>query len=171
MSSEYPTIDQARVARDGEYAVVSFEGFDLEPVRYHIGPSIAAMSDAEVLRQVQQGLAAADEARSVSDDAEPETNEVVALEIPPGSPQLEYLEDSETWVPRGDVVRCVLEGKESGEVIIRVDDRQLSLDAFGRMLSAMEGWGMRLTFMPAERIEDLPVIEVSEPPEPEDDEE
>ena len=52
----------------------------------------------------------------------------------PGRPQIEYSEWSDQWVPRGHVLRCHIEDDEEGKPIIHVDDVELDLEAFGRML-------------------------------------
>ena len=57
------------------------------------------------------------------------------IEIPPGRPQIRYSEQSDQWVPRGDVLRCYIEDDEEGELVVYVDDQELNLRDFGRMLS------------------------------------
>ena len=37
-----------------------------------------------------------------------------AVEIPPGSPRVDYFEDGEQWVPRGGVLRCLLPPTRTG---------------------------------------------------------
>jgi hypothetical protein len=45
------------------------------------------------------------------------------IEEPPGEKQIDYHENSNQWVPRGDVLRCIIDdGGPSGEVTVHVDD-------------------------------------------------
>ena len=49
------------------------------------------------------------------------------VEEPPGEKQIDYHEDSDQWVPRGDVLRCIIDdGGPDGEVVIHIDDQELS---------------------------------------------
>ena len=51
----------------------------------------------------------------------------------------------------GDVLRCIIDdGGPNGEVIIHIDDQELSLTEFGRLLRVHAGWGMRIAFVPEE---------------------
>jgi hypothetical protein len=80
------------------------------------------------------------------------------IEIPPGRPQIRFHEGSEQLVPRGDVLRCHIEDDEAGQ-----DDQELSL----HLLRTHAGWGMRISFVPEDRVADQPEIEVREPGEDE----
>jgi len=56
------------------------------------------------------------------------------VEEPPGEKQIDYHENSDQWVPRGDVLRCIIDdGGPNGEVTIHIDDEELSLREFGRL--------------------------------------
>lgn len=86
------------------------------------------------------------------------------IEIPPGKRQIEYHKGSDQWVPRGDVLRCIIDdGGPDGEVTIHIDKKELSLDEFGRLLRVHAGWGMRIAFVPEEFVTENPKIEVREP--------
>ena len=92
--------------------------------------------------------------------------EHAAVEIPPGHPQIQYFETGRQWTPRGGVLRCVIgDSGPDGEAVIYIDDHELSLEEFGRMLCAYAGWGMRIVFVPDEEINEEPYIEVREPDE------
>ena len=70
-----------------------------------------------------------------------------------GEKQIDYHENSDQWVPRSDVLRCIIDdGGPEGEVTIHIDDKELSLAEFGRMLTVHAGWGMRIAFVPEEFI-------------------
>ena len=88
--------------------------------------------------------------------------EHLAVEVPPGSPQIKYSKAGYKWLPRGDVPRCLID-EVDGEAIIQIDDRELSIQEFGKLLTTYAGWGMRLVFVPEDEIADVPRIEVREP--------
>ena len=48
-------------------------------------------------------------------------------------------------------------------LIVHVDDRTLNLQDFGRLLRTFAGWGMRISFVPQDRIADQPDIIIREP--------
>jgi hypothetical protein len=57
------------------------------------------------------------------------------------------------------VLRCIIDdGGPNGEVIIHIDEQELSLREFGRLLSVHSGWGMRIAFVPKECITENPTI-------------
>jgi len=83
--------------------------------------------------------------------------------VPVGQPQIEYSELSDQWTPVASVLRCVIEdGGPDYETSIWIDDRQLSLREFGRLLSTYNGWGMRIAFVPDDEIDWDPEIRVWE---------
>jgi hypothetical protein len=85
-------------------------------------------------------------------------------EEPPGEKQIDYHEDSDQWVPRGDVLRCIIDDAgQNGEVTIHIDDQELSLAEFGRLLRVHAGWGMRIAFVPEEFISENPKVEIRKP--------
>lgn len=66
-------------------------------------------------------------------------------------------------MPRSQVLRCQITDDEHGELVVHVDDRELALAEFGRLLRTYAGLGMRITFVPDDRLTDEPEIEVREP--------
>ncbi len=85
-------------------------------------------------------------------------------EEPPGEKQIDYHENSDQWVPRGDVLRCIIDdGGPEGEVTIHIDDKELSLAEFGRMLTVHAGWGMRIALVPEEFVSENPKVEIRKP--------
>jgi hypothetical protein len=88
----------------------------------------------------------------------------VAVEIPPGKPQITYFEPGCPWRPRGSVLRCVIDGgSPDGLPIIHIDDHVLSWQELGQMLTIYEGWGMRIAFVPEDELHQVPRIELREP--------
>ena len=85
------------------------------------------------------------------------------IEIPLGRPQIKYVADADQWVPRGQVLRCLIEDDENGELLVQIDDQELRLQEFGRLLRTYAGWGMRITFVPDDRLTEEPEVEVREP--------
>ena len=98
-------------------------------------------------------------------DSWQEWNKTV-IEEPPGEPQIDYHENSDQWVPRGEALRCIVgDGGPEGKVIIHIDDKELSLGDFGRMLTVYAGWGMRIVFVPEEFVTENPTVKVRKPEE------
>ncbi len=112
------------------------------------------MSDAEILDAHNGYLEASERLRAEHDH--------VAIEIPPGCPQIEYSDQCAQWVPRGDVVRCVIDDGED-EPIVHIDEHELSWDEFGALLSTHADWGMRIVFVPEDDTHLEPRIEVRQP--------
>lgn len=150
------SLDQVRITRDGDEAVIEYNDPAIVTTHLHIGPALPEMSDEEVLEEFNALLEAqAEEAAGY---------EHVALEIPPGRPQMRYFVAGDQWVPRGGVLRCVIDDSgPDGQAVIHVDEQALSLDAFGRLLSTYSGWGMRITFVPDDALDATPAIQLGEP--------
>ena len=147
--------DQVRITREGETAVIEYADPSVGVVNLQVGPSLAAMTDAQVLDLFNEMLEAQAETAAGVDPT--------LTEIPPGLPQIEYSERSDQWVPRGHVLRCHIEDDEEGRPIIHVDDVELDLEAFGRMLLTFCGFGMRIAFVDDEDVNEQPEIVVREP--------
>jgi len=54
-------------------------------------------------------------------------------------------------------------GGPTGDVIIHIDDQELSLREFGRLLRVHAGWGMRIAFVPEEFVTENPTVKVRKP--------
>ena len=150
--------DEVKISREGDGAVIEFSDPTISTTHFKIGPQIRKMSDQAILDMFNDMIAARD--RLVAE------YEKIVIEIPPGQTQIEYSERSDQWVPRGDLLRCFIEdGGPDGEVTVHIDDRELSLREFGRLLLTHAGWGMRIAFVPDNLIEEEPEVEVREPRE------
>lgn len=150
---------EIRIAREGEYAVIAYADEKIATTHFQLGAEkLAKMSDQDILDAWNEHI----EAR----DAVMAEYEHVAVEVPPGRPQIEFFSKSNQWVPRGDVLRCVVmgtNGEDENAPFISIDDRDFTPMEFARMLSTFGGWGMRLVFVPDDELHDEPAIEVREP--------
>ncbi len=154
---QHASLDQVRITRDGGTAIIEPAASSIATSRFHIGPQIHEMSDQDILDKFNASIDIREKLRDCLD--------YVAIEIPPGRPQIEFVPGSGQWVPRGDVLRCRILDDEEGRISIFIDDQELSLEEFGRMLLTYNGWGMRITFVEEEDIYEEPDIEVREPHE------
>ena len=152
-------MDQVKISRDGENAVIEFRDPAISTTRLRIGPDVQRMTDEEILLIFNRTIAAEIRHRD-------ELGEYVAIEIPVGSPQVEHIPGTENqWLPRGAVLRCCIDdgGGEDGLLpIIAVDDQEFTWDEFGRMLCTYAGWGMRIVFVPNDELSQPPRIAVRE---------
>jgi hypothetical protein len=144
-----------RIAREGDSAVITHRDPNIAVTHFRLGPQLDGMTDEEVLTLFNASIAARDCLAA--------ENPYVAKEIPPGQPQLTYSPRTDQWIPRGDVVRCVIDSDGEGQAVIYVDDHELSLEQFGRMLTTYAGWGMRIEFTPEDDVNQRPALEVREP--------
>jgi hypothetical protein len=146
---------EVRITREGETAVIEFADSTIATTHLTMGPKIHGMTNAEILTLFNEGLQATAEWRA--------EHPYVAIEIPPGKPQIEYSAQCHQWTPRGDVLRCVIDEGEDREPLIWIDDRELTWHEFGRMLMVHAGWGMRIKFVSDEELHVEPPTEVREP--------
>ncbi len=153
MKPTHVLIDQVRITREGSDAIIDHADANLSGARI---TGIATMTDAEVVEMYNQILD--------SQWALLEAWDKTVVEEPPGERQIDYHENSDQWVPRGDVLRCIIDdGGPNGEVIISIDDQELSLREFGRLLSVRAGWGMRIAIVPEEFISENPTVKIRQP--------
>lgn len=152
------SLDEVQITREGDDAVIEYKDPDIPTTYFHIGPSLCGMTDQQILDQFNDVLRADAEVAAAYHH--------VAVEVPDGCPQIRYFAPGDQWVPRGGVLRCVIDDAgPGGEAIIHVDEQSLSLAEFGRMICTYAGWGMRIAFVPEDAIAETPIIEVREPDE------
>ena len=151
-------IHEVRIGRESTSAVIEYKDPTVATVHLEIGEKIRNMTDQQILDlhnevlRAQQKLAA--------------EHVYFAAEIPEGRPQIRYFERGDQWVPRGDVLRCVVSGGgEDGEATIYIDEHELSLREFGRLVCTHAGWGMRITFVPEDELCEEPTIHVRDVPD------
>ena len=149
------SLEEVKITREGNTAAIENADPSVSVVRLSVGPALGSMNDAAVL-DLFNGVIEAQHKMSMEYDD-------TLVEIPPGRPQIRYSEESDQWVPRGDVLRCNIEDDEAGELVVHVDDQSLNLRDFGRLLRTFAGWGMRISFVPRDRIADQPDIVIAEP--------
>ena len=128
---------------------------DVAVTHFQLGPQFAKMSDEEILGRFNASIDARNRLAA--------ERSFVATEVPSGKPQIHYSDRSGQWVPRAGVLRCHVGSDEDGQAVIYVDDQELSLEEFGRMLTTYAGWGMRIEFTPEDETERRPPLEVREP--------
>ncbi len=152
---QHASLDEVRIERDGEYAVITFVDEAIGGMHLRLGAEVQRMSDMEILDRYNEVVTA----MQAGVDAWDRT----VVEIPEGKPQIEYAPSSEQWAPVGDVLRCIIDESEEGQPMIWIDDKELSWAEFGRMLLVHNGWGMRIAFVPEERVHEQPIIKVGTP--------
>lgn len=154
------SLDEVRITRDGADAIIEYADPAVSTTCLRLGPEVQRMTDREILDRFNEGILAMEQSAA--------EYEHVAVEIPPGRPQIEYSEQAMQWAPRGGVLRCVVDdGGPDGEPVIHVDDHALSLSEFGKLLCTYAGWGMRITFVPGDELHEEPRVEIREPEEDE----
>ena len=147
--------NEVTIARIGDYARIEYKEEGIAVTHLQIGPEIADMSDGEILKAYNECLR--NEAKLAAE------RKHVAIEVPLGSAQIEYFAQCDQWVPRGGVLRCVIEDDEHGQVIVKIDEQELRLKQFGKLLTTYAGSGMRIEFVPEDEVHRRPVCEVREP--------
>ena len=152
------TLDEVSISRCGENALIEFADESVMSTQVRIGPSIRRLTDQQILDQFNEMIASEEQAAAQYVH--------VAVEIPPGQPQIQYFAPGQQWAPRGDVLRCVVDDSgPDGEAVVHIDEHDLSLSDFGRLICTYAGWGMRIVFVPEDDLEESPEIEVREPEE------
>ena len=153
------TLSEVCISRDGEDAIIEFIDSTVATMHLRLGPAVNGMTDLEILDQFNEVIGA--QQRMAAE------YEHVAVEVPIGSPQIEYFEPGDQWVPRGNVLRCLID-EEDSEAVITIDDNELSAREFARLLATYAGWGMRIVFVPEDEIAEQPRVEVREPSDDDD---
>ncbi len=125
------------------------------PVRTTLGSEVHQMTYREILDSFNAGIRAT--------EALTAEYQYVAVEIPLGRLQIAYFSQGDQWTPRGDVLRCVIDEGPDRMPLIHVDDHELSWAQFGKLLLTYGGWGMRIVFVPDDRLDEEPEVEMSEP--------
>ena len=150
----FACVDDVTISRDEKYAYIQFKD-GKDSVNFGIGSKIAKMTDEDVL--VLYNECVASQLLSAA--------EWRPTEIAEGRPQIKYDRKYRTWSAEGHVLRCLIGSDEqTDEIIIGIDDHDLSLAEFGKMLQSFQGWGMRIEFMSDDQLCDPPEPEVRKAP-------
>jgi hypothetical protein len=57
----------------------------------------------------------------------------------------------------------LIEDNEHHQLVVKIDERELQLEQFGKLLTTYAGWGMRIEFVPEDELHRRPVLEVRKP--------
>jgi len=148
-------LDEVIVTRNGEEAIIRYREKGISTTHLTIGPEIAGMSDADIVELFNEGLR--EQARRTAQYRH------VSVEVPMRSPQVEYRPASPQWAPRGGVLRCQIGDGEHGNLVVEIDDREFTLEEFGKMLVTHAGCGMRIERVPDDAFHRRPAHELREP--------
>jgi hypothetical protein len=151
--------DEVKISRDGDSAVFVYadEATMGGGMNLKIGDKIHKMTDSELLKLHNEMAEGMQMARM--------SYENIAVEVPPGKPQIKYDRRTETWSPKGDVLRCYITSRRrdgESEPMIEIDKQKLTWEEFGRSLLVHEGWGMRITFCPDDEMHEQPEIVIAD---------
>jgi hypothetical protein len=149
------SLDQVKITRQGDTAIIEYADPRVGATHLKLDAAMRRMSDQQILDIFNEGLAARERLA--------DQYEHIAVEIPIGKPQIEYQSHGQ-WTPRGAVLRCLI-GDKGDEPVIEIDGRELSWEAFGRLMTTYSGWGARIIFVPDDETHLEPKIEVGEPDE------
>ena len=149
------TLDEVAITREDDGAVIAYKDRTVRTTHFRLGPEVHRMTDREILDRFNAGIR--------TTEALAADYQHVAVEVPPGRPQIAYFSRGDQWTPRGDVLRCVIDEGPDRMPLIHVDDHELSWAEFGTLLLTHAGWGMRMVFVPDDRLDEEPEIEVREP--------
>src|SRR5437870_1470188 len=94
------SLDQVRISCENDNAIIEYADSTIPTTCLKLGPEVDSMTDREILERFNEYIAARNQLAAEYDH--------VAVEIPPGKPQIEYFGRGYNWVPRGDVLRCVI---------------------------------------------------------------
>jgi hypothetical protein len=149
------TLDKVKITRHGDTASIEYLEPGIGGTNLVLGPRINQMSNQDILDCHNELIETRDRLASEYHHE--------AVEIPQGKPQVRYFKEGDQWVPRGDILRCFVHDDENGRLVVEIDDREFTLEEFGKMLTIFAGWGMRIAFVPEDDLGTEPTIVVKEP--------
>jgi len=152
-------MDEVKISRNGESAGIDYIEAGVAGVNLVIGKKVDFLSDADILEIHNNCLRRQHELRL--------NYKHTCYETPTGKPQIKFSKKSRQWTLRGDVVRALIE--DSGNYYngyrvpnIEIDGNELTWAEFGSLISTFAGWGMRVTFVPDDELNQEPRIIVKE---------
>ncbi len=146
------SLDELRITRSGETAIIEHADPMVGTMSLTLGPDIHQMTNDDIFNKFNDIMDAQEQLAAEYEN--------IVVEIPPGHPQIRYVESCDQWVPRGQVLRCIIDESEDGELAVHIDDKELSLQAFARLLLTYNGFGMRIAFVDEGDLYDEPIVEV-----------
>jgi len=104
--------EEVRITKGINEAIIEFVEPGTSSTNLVIGPEVAQMTDLEILDMYNDVVRAQE--RAIVE------YEHVAVEIPPGRPQIRYFARGDQWVPRGDVLRCYVTGSSPDDEAVTI---------------------------------------------------
>jgi hypothetical protein len=145
-------MDEVKIEREGNYVSFNYKDPEMGGTRFEMSPDMMRMSDEELLDFHNQHI------RDLAAFAQQHRGRPLVEIV--GRPQIEYFKEGYHWVPRGDVLRCVIGWDDRGGALVEIDDKVLTMEEFGHLLLSREGWGMRIAFVEEDELHKSPKIEV-----------
>jgi hypothetical protein len=97
--------DELKITRNGDDVIIAYADDSLATTHFKLGRErLSTMTDDDIIDFWNEHLEARDAAMA--------KYEHVAVEVPPGRPQVEFFEQGNQSVPRGHVLRCVVMGSD-----------------------------------------------------------
>jgi hypothetical protein len=92
------TLDEVVITREDDGTVIAYKDRTVQTTHFQLGPGVHGMTDREILDRFNEDIRAT--------EALAAAYQHVAVEIPPGPPQIAYLSLGDQWTPWGDVLRA-----------------------------------------------------------------
>ena len=149
------TLDEVTITRNGDEAIIEYPDQRIGTTHFRLGPEVQQMTDGDILDRWIACVRGMEQARAAYAH--------VAVEIPPGRPQIGYFERGDQWTPRGDVLRCEIDdggpAANRSSTLTTTSCPGVSSAAFSRRMPA---GGMRIVFVPDDELDEEPRIEIRE---------
>jgi hypothetical protein len=126
------TLEEVRITRDGEYAIIAYEDDTVATTQYHIGADrLARMSDEDILMLWNAGLATKDD-------------------------DVRSRRDMGTAMSRANALTCVVREAPEGpdDPFLFADGRTFTAMELAKLLGTHTGWVVRIELVPPENVRD-----------------
>ena len=150
--SKIAFLREVKITRESDYAYVELIDPGYANHRIYFGSDkLASMTDEDILKVYNAIILSQ---KRLLAESRP-------TEIAEGSHQIKYDAEYKHWVPQSHVLRCELtSGDQFDELVVCIDNEELSWDDFGKMLKVYMGWGMRVMFLPQEQLVNPPPVQI-----------
>lgn len=149
------TMEEVTIRREGDIAVITFSDPEYGGINLDFGFPVELMTDSEILERYNEMVLAQLEFAA----------KWRPTEIADGRPQIRFDRRYRQWLAEGHVLRCVVgESRDRDEPTIRIDNHELTLQQFGRIIASFQGWGMRIVFVSDDQLCDPPTPQVRKAP-------